>query len=168
MVFADMGSLTSLFAQANKAPAGGGDGAAAALGGLVCSFVVWAVFTLIMVVSQWKVFSKAGQPGWASLVPIYNIYIIVVEIAKKDMMWFLLSLFIPFAIIVPLMDMAEKFGKSRAYGLGLAFLWPIFWPMLAFGSATYQGKSLAKKRYDDDEDDEEEDEDEDERPRKRR
>jgi hypothetical protein len=86
-----------------------------------------------------KVFTKAGQPGIAAFIPIYNLYVFVIEIAKKDMVWFLLSLFIPFAAIIPCMDAAEKFGKDRTYGLGLYFLGFIFFPMLGFSDAQYHG-----------------------------
>ncbi len=116
--------------------------------GLLCPLVMLAIF-VVVVAGAWKVFTKAGQPGWAAIVPIYSTYVFVVEIAKKDMVWFLLSLFIPFAIIVPCMDVAEKFGKERTYGLGLFFLPFIFFPMLGFSDAQYQGGG--KRRSKDDE-----------------
>lgn len=170
---------------AQRGGAGGGNpDAAGALGGMmaccgVSGLVVFAVL-LISVVGAWKVFTKAGQPGWAAIVPIYNTYVLVVEIAKKDMTWFLLSIFVPFAVIVPLMDAAEKYGKSRAYGIGLLLLPFIFWPMLGFGDAEYQGGRSRRGGYDLDDEDEDDrprrksrrddydDEDEDERPRKKK
>lgn len=174
MVFADMGSLVSLFAQANKAPAGGGDAGGGALA-LICGgggFLFMAVIFIVFIAIFWKVFSKAGQPGWASLVPIYNTWILVTEIAKKEPLWFILTL-VPFVNIVAswviCQEVAKKFGKSETFGIGLFLLGPICWAILAFGSATYQGKGAVKKKYDDEDEDEEEDEeDEDERPRKRR
>lgn len=166
--------MLALFAQ--QKGAANADAAAAAGGIMACFgtfFLIYMIFVAIIVVGMWKVYTKAGQPGWAVLVPFYNVYILVVEIAKRDMTWFLLSLFVPFAIIVPLMDVAEKFGKERIYGLGLAFLGFIFWPMLGFGDARYQGRRSS--RDDDDDDDrprrrrrDEDDEDEDDRPRRRR
>jgi hypothetical protein len=116
--------------------------------GLLCPLIYLAL-VIAMIAGMWKVFAKAGQPGWAAIVPIYNVYVLVVEIAKKDMVWFLLSLFIPFAIIIPQMDVAEKFGKDRMYGLGLALLPFVFYPMLGFSDAQYQG--AGKKRSKDDE-----------------
>jgi hypothetical protein len=129
--------------------------------GIVC-FALYLAMIVVVVAGVWKVFTKAGQPGWAAIIPIYNTYVLVVEIAKKDMVWFLLSLFIPFAVIIPLMDMAEKFGKDRMYGLGLAFLPFIFFPMLGFGDAQYRGGRGRSLDYDD------EDEDEEPRPRKKK
>jgi len=116
--------------------------------GLLCPLIGLAIFAVV-VAGAWKVFTKAGQPGWAALVPIYSTYVFVVEIAKKDMMWFLLSLFVPFAIVVPCMDVAEKFGKERTYGIGLFLLPFIFFPMLGFSDAQYQGGG--KRRSKDDE-----------------
>lgn len=130
--------------------------------GLLCPLFMLAIFAVV-VVGAWKVFEKAGQPGWAAIVPIYSTYVFVVEIAKKDMVWFILSIFIPFAVIVPCMDAAEKFGKERAYGIGLALLPFVFFPMLGFSDARYQGgRGSRRLSLDDDEDDY------DDRPRKKR
>ena len=89
----------------------------------------------------WKVFTKAGHPGWAALVPIYN-GIVLLQIAGRPLWWFILF-FIPFVnfivAIVVAMDVARAFGKSAGFGLGLAFLSPVFYPILGFGSAQYEG-----------------------------
>ncbi len=156
----------SLFAQQKAGDDAGGMACAGACG--LMFLLPLAIISIVMIAMFWKVFTKAGQPGWASLVPIYNTYILVVEIAKKDMVWFLLSLFVPFAVVVPLMDLAEKFGKDRSFGIGLLLLPPVFFGILAFGSAKYQGGrgGAKKKSYDDD--DEEEDEDDDAPPRKKK
>jgi len=155
--------MFALFAQGAKNF--NNDAAGAGLGGLAACFgvfgLVYFLIFVLVIAGMWKVFTKAGQPGWAAIVPFYNIYVLVIEIARKDMVWFLLSIFVPFAVIIPMMDVAEKFGKSRAYGLGLAFLGFIFWPMLGFSDARYQGGR--KKQYDDDYDD-----DYDDRPRKKK
>ncbi len=170
--------MLTLFAQQAKR-AGDADAAAGVGGMLLCIGIFWVMYFLVLLISligAWKVFTKAGQPGWAVLIPFYNTYVLVIEIAKKDMTWFLLSIFVPFAVIIPLMDAAEKFGKDRMYGLGLAFLPFIFWPMLGFGDAEYRrGRS---KRYDDDDyddrprkrsrDDDDDDDDEDDRPRRKK
>ena len=88
---------------------------------------------------MWKTFAKAGQPGWAAVIPIYNIYVLVVKIADRGVLWVLLGLFIPFALIIPMIDVAEKFGKGMGYGIGLALLGFIFFPLLGFGDAQYRG-----------------------------
>ena len=88
----------------------------------------------------WIVFTKAGQPGWAAIVPIYNAYIMI-KIAGKPG-WWLILLFIPIVniIIVLLVSLgiAQNFGKGSGFGVGLWLLPIIFYPILAFGSAQYQ------------------------------
>ncbi len=95
----------------------------------------------LLIASFWKVFTKAGRPGWASIVPIYNAYIML-KIAGKPG-WWLLLLFIPLVNIVigiiVAIDLAKAFGKGAGFGIGLAFLGFIFYPILGFGDATYQG-----------------------------
>ena len=107
-------------------------------GGLGC--VVWLAFMVAVIAGLWKVFEKAGRPGWEAVVPIYNAYILVTQIARKEILWFILFL-IPFvniiAAIIVSIDVARKFGQSTGYGIGLAFLPFIFYPMLGFGSAQY-------------------------------
>ena len=89
----------------------------------------------------WKVYAKAGQPGWAVLVPFYNTFVLV-QIAGREWWWFLLC-FIPFVSIaiffILFLDLAKKFGKSAGFGVGLFFLGFIFFPLLAFGDAQYEG-----------------------------
>lgn len=91
----------------------------------------------------WKVFTKAGQPGWASIIPIYNAYILL-KIAGKPG-WWLLLFFIPIVNIVigfiVALEVAKAFGKGAGFGIGLALLGFIFYPVLGFGDARYQGAS---------------------------
>jgi len=86
-------------------------------------------------------FTKAGKPGWASIIPIYNA-IVLLEIAGKPIWWIVL-LFIPLVnfivIIIVVIDLAKNFGKGTGFGLGLAFLPFIFYPILGFGDAKYRG-----------------------------
>ncbi len=95
---------------------------------------------LFLLVSYWKVFEKAGQPGWGILIPIYNIFLLL-KIAGKPGWWILLYLIplvnLVIAIIVSI-EIAKNFGKDTLVGLGLALLGIIFYPILAFGSAQYQ------------------------------
>ena len=105
-------------------------------------FILFALaISIFAIVSMWKVFEKAGQPGWGILIPIYNAYLILVIAGKPG--WWLLLYLIPFvnfviAIIVSI-EIAKNFGKDAAFGIGLAFLGIIFYPILAFGDAEYQG-----------------------------
>jgi hypothetical protein len=88
----------------------------------------------------WKVFEKAGKPGWAALIPIYNLFVYA-EIAGKPIWWAIL-LFIPCAnLIVWILlsiGVAKNFGKSEVYGIGLGLLSFIFLPLLGFSNAKYR------------------------------
>jgi len=101
------------------------------------------LITIAIIAGVWKVFVKAGKPGWASLIPIYNVVVILQIVGRP--IWWLVLLFIPFvnfvvAIIISI-DMAKSFGKGTGFGIGLALLGVIFYPMLGFGDARYQGPS---------------------------
>lgn len=89
----------------------------------------------------WKFLVKAGQPGWALFVPIYNAYVIL-KIAGRPAWWLLLAL-IPFVNIWlgfrVAIDIAHSFGKGTGFGIGLVFLSPIFYMILGFGSSEYLG-----------------------------
>lgn len=97
------------------------------------------VIAVIMIVANWKVFTKAGKPGWASIIPLYNMYVMF-EIAGMNGWMFLLT-FIPIVnIIIQIMlylNLAKKFGKSTGFAIGLILLNPIFLLMLAFGNTEY-------------------------------
>ena len=96
---------------------------------------------VFLIASVWKVYVKAGQPGWAAIVPIYNTLIQLRIIGRP--WWWLLLLFVPLVNIVILfivsIDLAKSFGKGTGFGVGLVFLSFIFYPILGFGSATYAG-----------------------------
>ncbi len=114
--------------------------AAGAAGGLVF-LVIWLAILVLIIVGFWKVFEKAGQPGWAAIVPIFNIYVLC-KIAGRPG-WWLILFFVPIvslviAIIVSI-DVAKAFGKGIGFALGLILLGFIFYPILGFGSAQYQG-----------------------------
>ena len=98
------------------------------------------VLLVIIVIGLWKLFSKAGKPGWASIVPIYNT-IVMIDIAGKPLWWILL-LFIPFVNIVVsiliMIGMAKNFGRGVGTAIGLIFLPMIFMLILGFGSAEYK------------------------------
>jgi hypothetical protein len=117
----------------------GAAGAAAAVGGLLGALVGLA-FAAAMIAGMWKVFEKAGKPGWAAIVPIYNI-IVLLEIVGRPIWWIVLF-FVPcanfVAIIMVSMDLARKFGQGAGYAVGLVVLPFVFYPMLGFGDARYQ------------------------------
>ncbi|HUP50344.1 MAG TPA: DUF5684 domain-containing protein [Thermoanaerobaculia bacterium] len=104
--------------------------------------IIWVAVFVLMIVAMWKVFEKAGEPGWAAIIPIYNIYVML-KIAGKPWWWLVLML-IPFVNIVVFIMMyvafAQAFGKGVGFGLGLAFLGPIFFPLLAWGDARHHAR----------------------------
>ena len=104
-----------------------------------------AVIFVVMVASLWKIFSKAGQPGWAAIIPIYN-WIVWCKIVGRPAWWVLLLLIcFPIFYIILCIDLAKSFGKGVGFAVGLILLSVIFLPILGFGSATYQGPSAAPK-----------------------
>lgn len=108
-------------------------GAIAAMG--LFFWILSMTLSILMIVSLWKIFKKAGKPGWASIIPIYNIYIMC-EIAEKEW-WYVLLSCVPFAniyaMIVLYNGMAKRFGKSGGFVAGMILLPVVFFPMLAFG-----------------------------------
>jgi hypothetical protein len=111
-------------------------------------WIVWCVFIIFEIASWWKVFEKAGKPGWAAIIPIYNA-IVILEIAGRPLWWILLYL-IPLVNIVVgvivLIDFAKSFGKGVGFAVGIILLTFIFIPILAFGDAQYQGPAAGGSR----------------------
>ncbi len=114
------------------------EGGGAAFSGFFLVFVLAIV--VFIIAALWKVFVKAGHPGWAAIIPIYNV-IIMLKIAGRPLWWIIL-MFVPLVSIVIMIivqiDVAKHFGKGAGFGLGLAFLGFIFYPILAWGDAQYQ------------------------------
>jgi len=87
----------------------------------------------------WKIFTKAGKPGWAAIVPIYNC-IVLLEIVGKPIWWIILLLIPCVNIIVSIMlnvELAKKFGKGIGFAIGIIILPFVFIPILGFGKAQY-------------------------------
>jgi len=108
---------------------------------LLVPIIIGIAVMVLMIISNWKIYTKAGKPGWACLIPIYNI-IVLLEIVGKPWWWLLLML-IPFVNIVYAIWMlnllSKSFGHGTGFTLGLLFLSPIFYPILGFGSSQYTG-----------------------------
>jgi hypothetical protein len=140
------------------AQASGNNGAAlgapawlAALGA-VFFFFFFAILAVTLV-AMWKVFAKAGQPGWAVLVPIYN-FIVLLRVAGLPWYW----VFTPLVAIIPILGLiaylawivwvhhriSTRFGQGVGFTIGLTFLGPIFWLILGFGSAKYVAEQPAQ------------------------
>ncbi len=107
---------------------------------LILALVSFAL-AVFLIAAQWKVYQKAGQPGWACITPIYNTYVLLKIVGKPG--WWLLLMLVPFVNIVFAIWMtnllSKSFGKDVGFTLGLIFLSPIFIPILGFGSARYIG-----------------------------
>ena len=103
--------------------------------------IICVILAVISIAGTWKAFEKAGHPGWACIIPIYNTYIMLKIGGKPG--WWLLLLLIPVVNVIYAiwtMNMISKsFGKDEGFTVGLIFLGFIFWPILGFGEAQYQG-----------------------------
>lgn len=119
-------------------------GAAEAAIGLVGG-ILYLVLLVVLLAALWKIFTKAGKPGWAAIIPLYNI-IVLLEIVGRPL-WWIVMLLIPFVNIVfgfiLAIDLAKSFGKGIGFAMGLIFLSPIFYPILGFGGARYHGPAAA-------------------------
>jgi hypothetical protein len=104
--------------------------------------IIYLAIFVLLIASIWKIFSKAGQPGWACLIPIYNI-IVMLRVAGKPWWWIFLFL-IPIVNIVFMIMMlhgiSTNFGKGAGFTVGLFFLSIVFLPILAFSDAKWQNK----------------------------
>ena len=123
-------TILTILAQSEEAAAGGG-----------FSSIIGLLVAVLVIAGMWKVFTKAGKPGWASIIPIYNV-VVLLQIAGKPIWWIVL-LFIPIVNIViavmVMISVAKAFGKGTGFALGLLFLSPIFIPILGFSDAQYTG-----------------------------
>lgn len=105
------------------------------------SVIVSLVISVLTIIAMWKIFKKAGKPGWASIIPFYNTYCLF-DLAWGNGWLFLLSLIPCVNIVVMIMlyfKLAKAFGKGTAFGFGLLFLNTIFVLILGFGNSEYVG-----------------------------
>lgn len=95
--------------------------------------------SILLAAGQWYMFEKAGKPGWASIIPIYNL-IIICEIAKRPT-WWVAMIIVPVANIVFMVKiydgLAKSFGKDSGFTVGLVFLSQVFAAILGYGDAVY-------------------------------
>ncbi len=107
-------------------------------GGIIM-MLIWLALVILTIIGWWKIFAKAGQPGWAILIPFYNMWVMI-KVAQKPG-WWMIMMFIPLVsfvfVILIYAAICAEFGKGAGYTLGLLFLPFIFAPMLGFGDATY-------------------------------
>jgi CDP-diglyceride synthetase len=148
-----MHTLTTILAQAS-----GNQEAAAQFGALLAliagfGMILVAGIVVVTLIGMWKVFTKAGEPGWAVLVPIYNL-IVLLRIAGLPWYW----VFAPFVAIIPILGwiaymvwivwvhhrISTRFGQGVGFTIGLTLLGPIFWLILGFGSSKYVAEQPAQ------------------------
>jgi hypothetical protein len=111
-------------------------GAGGTIGGLIYLAII-----ILSIAGLWKTFAKAGQPGWAAIIPIYNV-VVMLRIGGQPL-WFLVLFLIPlaniFAAFATMFGIARAFGKGVGFGVGLTLLGFIFFPILGFGDARFVG-----------------------------
>ena len=119
---------------------------------MVTSFVtfllslLYAAVIVLLYASEWAIYQKAGKRGWYSLIPVYNI-LVLLQIVGKSWWWILLFLipFVNIIFVIWMLNMLSKsFGKNEGFTIGLLFLSFIFLPILAFGKAKYVGPAGAE------------------------
>lgn len=109
----------------------------------VLMLVVYLAILFVIIAGYWKTFAKAGQPGWAAIVPIYNAYILCKIVGRPG--WWVILLLIPYLnfifFIIIMLDLARSFARGIGFAVGLILLNAIFVPILGFGESEYQGPS---------------------------
>jgi Family of unknown function (DUF5684) len=103
--------------------------------------VIYLAILVFLIAANWRVFTKAGEAGWKSIIPIWNV-IVVLRIIGRPWWWIFLFLIPLVGIVIAVImciDLAKSFGKGGGFAVGLILLGIIFVPILGFGSATYRG-----------------------------
>jgi hypothetical protein len=104
------------------------------------SLFVQLIVAALLIISLWIIYQKANKPGWAVIIPIYNV-LVYLEIVKKPWWWLFLMMIPVVNIVIAILithQLSLSFGKSAGFTIGLLFLPFIFYPILAFGDAKYQ------------------------------
>jgi len=132
--------MLSLAFQSSTSSGAGGDAV------MLFVFLLEVVIAIAIIAGLWKIFTKAGEPGWAAIIPLYNIYILLKIVGRP--WWWLLVMLIPcvgviVGIIVSL-DLAKSFGKSAGFAVGLILLGFVFIPILGFGDSKYIGPAARR------------------------
>jgi hypothetical protein len=102
--------------------------------------IIYLAIVVLYIAGMWAIFSKAGQPGWAAIIPIYNVYVLCKTVGRPG--WWVILFFIPLVnfviMLIVLWDLAKAFGHGGLMWLGLLFLGWIFIPVIGFGGSQYQ------------------------------
>ena len=141
--------LTSLLTTSYEYTSGYDTATAGALAAFLGTYsIIILAICIVMIVANWKIFTKAGERGWASIVPFYNMYVLF-KIAFGNGWFFLLCLVPVVNAVIGIMlyfKLSKAFGHGVGFGFGLLFLTPIFFLILAFGSSEYEGAQKRDKK----------------------
>lgn len=117
---------------------GNGNGGGALSG---ATGILWLALTVLVIAALWRLFNKAGKPGWGAIIPIYNLYLMLAIIGRP--WWWLLLYLIPFVnIVIAIMvtiEFARAYGRGWPFGIGMLLLPYVFYPILAWGRYPYEG-----------------------------
>ncbi len=104
-------------------------------------FIFMLAISILVIVAQWRIYEKAGQPGWAAIIPIFNFYILLKIVGKPG--WWVIWMIVPIAnAVVAIWTtnlLSKSFGKNVGFTIMLLILPWIFYPILGFGKAEYIG-----------------------------
>lgn len=110
----------------------------------VILWIICMAIAVVQIVAMWKLFKKAGKPGWASIIPIYN-YVVLIQVAEAPMWYLALLLLVnPVGRLMTYIKVAEKFGKGAGFGVLIWFFPYIGIPILAFGKSQYLGMPVGQ------------------------
>lgn len=105
--------------------------------------IIYLLIVVLMIVSSWKVYEKAGRQGWEGIIPIYNLYVML-QIINRPWWWLLIMIFIPIAnvilMIIALYEFLAKFGKGIGFTIATIFFPFITFPILAFGEDQFRNE----------------------------
>ena len=107
--------------------------------------IIYLIVVAVVIVSYWKIFVKAGKPGWAAIIPIYNI-IVMLEIVGKPFWWFFLMLIPGVNVVVGIIVLHQliiKFGKPGWHTVLAVLFSIVYFPYLAFSDAEFTGGSAS-------------------------
>ena len=106
---------------------------------LALLFLIGVAVVVLEVVALWQIFTKAGRPGWAALIPFYNMYVLLQVVHRPG--WWVILWLIPYVggviTVIVFVELADVFGRSGWFGVGLIGLTPVFTPILGFGASRY-------------------------------
>lgn len=125
----------------------GGDAGGGAVAGIMG--IVYLAVLVAVLAGMWKIFSKAGQPGWAAIVPIYSALVLLKIVGRP--WWWLVVMLVPMVglviAVMVMLDLAKVFGRGVGFAIGLLLLPVVFIPLLGFGDSQYVGSASTDQSF---------------------